>query len=114
MIVDDDRTTCSLLQTLLELDGFEVVLVNQGGEVLAAATEQKPDLILMDYYLSDVKGIDILKGLREQPDFADLPIVMTSGLDVQAEVMVYGATDFLPKPFEPSHLPILFNKLIDG
>ncbi len=114
MIVDDDRTTCALLQTLLELDGFEVVVVNHGDDVIPSASREKPDLMLLDYHLADKRGVDILRTLRSQDAFADLPIVMTSGLDVKDEVMTSGATEFLSKPFEPAHLPVLFNKLIDG
>ncbi|MBF8284969.1 MAG: Two-component system response regulator, partial [Anaerolineales bacterium] len=54
MIVDDDRTMNSLLQTLLELDGFSVVLCPQGNQVLSTATAQKPDVILMDLHIGEV------------------------------------------------------------
>ena len=47
MIVDDDRTTVSLLKTLLEMDGFDVVLVPRGSMVMEKATEEKPDVFLI-------------------------------------------------------------------
>lgn len=112
MIVDDDRTTVKLLQTLLELDGFEISAVGRGMDVLPMLQNVKPDLILMDYHLTDTDGVEILRVLRAMPEYAAMPIVMTSGLDVEDEVMAEGASTFLVKPFEPGDLPNLFNSLI--
>lgn len=114
MIVDDDRTTVTLLKTLLELDGFEITVVGRGADVIPTVEQVKPDLLFMDYHLSDMDGVDILRELRAGGPFMNIPIVMTSGLDVEEEVMAAGATAFLVKPFEPSDLPGLFNQLIDG
>jgi DNA-binding response OmpR family regulator len=112
MIVDDDRNTVKLLQTLLELDGFEVAIAPRGADVMPVAEEAKPDIFLMDYHLSDMDGVEVIRELRVHKDFANTPIVMTSGLDVEDEAREAGATTFLVKPFEPGDLPGLFNTLI--
>ncbi|MFW5708694.1 MAG: response regulator [Chloroflexota bacterium] len=112
MIVDDDRTTVKLLQTLLELDGFEVAVANRGGDVLSMASQEKPDIFLMDYHLSDMEGVDVLRDLRASGDFKETPVIMTSGMDVRDEVMAAGANAFLVKPFEPDDLPKLFQQYI--
>ena len=114
MIVDDDRTTVTLLKTLLELDGFEIEVAGRGADVLPLAARTSPDLFLMDYHLSDMDGVELLRELRAGGPFANTPIVMTSGLDVEDEVMKAGANAFLVKPFEPSELPDLFNRLMAG
>ena len=54
MIVDDDQTTTSLLETLLELDGFEVVSVSRGGDVISRAEEFHPDIVEEDYLIEDI------------------------------------------------------------
>ncbi len=113
MIVDDDRTTVKLLQTLLEMDGFDVTLCPRGGEVMDQARAEKPDLVLMDYHLADMKGLDVLAALRAESEFANLPIVMTSGLDVSYECKAAGADEFLIKPFDPGSLATLFNRIIE-
>ena len=113
MIVDDDQTTVMLLQTLLELDGFDVTSVANGGDVVEAADKEKPDIFLMDYHLADMDGVEVLRDLRAGGPFANTPIVMASGLDVEDEVMKAGANAFLVKPFEPDELPKLFNKLLN-
>ena len=114
MIVDDDRTTVSLLQTLLELDGFEVTVVARGMDVIPKAEANQPELILMDYHLADVYGIQVLRDIRQHENLANVPVVITSGMDVSDEVMAAGANEFLVKPFEPSDLNKLFNRLIKG
>jgi DNA-binding response OmpR family regulator len=113
MIVDDDRTTVTLLKTLLEMDGFEVSLVPRGGMVLEKAHQERPDIFLLDYHLSDMEGTTVAVALRADPQFANTPIVMSSGLNVEDEARKAGASTFLVKPFEPSSLAILFNKLLE-
>jgi DNA-binding response OmpR family regulator len=114
MIVDDDATTTSLLQTLLELDGYEVIVVALGNDVIPKAESDPPDLILMDYHLNDIHGVEILKAIRAHAQFANLPVIMASGMDKSDEVLAAGANHFLTKPFEPADLPILFEKYIQS
>lgn len=114
MIVDDDRTTVKLLQTLLELDGFDISVAPRGADVIPMAEKVIPDIFLMDYHLADMDGVDVLRELRAGGRFVKTPVVMTSGLDVEDEVMEAGANAFLVKPFEPDDLPGLFNRLIAG
>ncbi len=112
MIVDDDRTTVSLLKTLLEMDGFDVALVPRGGMVLEKAHQEKPDIFLLDYHLADMEGTTVIKNLRADPQFVKTPIVMSSGLNVEDEAKKAGANFFLVKPFEPANLSGLLLKLI--
>jgi sigma-B regulation protein RsbU (phosphoserine phosphatase) len=114
MIVDDDQTTTSLLQTLLELDGYDVTVVRRGVDVIPKAEADTPALIMMDYHLTDMEGVDIIREIRAHSTLADIPIIMASGMDVSEEAMEAGANKFIVKPFEPSELPDMFNSLISG
>lgn len=114
MIVDDDQTTTSLLETLLELDGFEVMSVSRGGDVIDKAEQFQPDIFLMDYHLTDTEGVVILREIRQHETLQNLPVIIASGMDVEDEVIAAGANEFLVKPFEPADLPRLFNELING
>lgn len=114
MIVDDDHTTVSLLETLLELDGFDVVVVSRGMDVIPKAETHSPDVILMDYHLTDTAGVDVLREIRIHENLSSLPVIITSGMDVREEVMAAGANEFILKPFEPNDLPVLFNRFISG
>ena len=112
MIVDDDRTTVSLLQTLLEMDGFEVVTAVNGQVALDTAGSTPPDVFLVDYHLSDMDGIELVGHLRSKSRFAQTPIVMASGLDKGDEALAAGVNAFLIKPFEPDDLTALFLNLL--
>ena len=111
MIVDDDRTMTSLMQTLLELDGYDVVVVSRGGDVIARAEQTRPDIIVMDYHLADTYGVEIVKDIRAHSTLYHTPIVIASGMDVSDEVLAAGANEFLTKPFDPDDLPIIFKRL---
>jgi DNA-binding response OmpR family regulator len=112
MIVDDDRNTVKLLQTLLELDGYDVAVAPRGADVLPVAEQALPDIFLMDYHLADMDGVDVIRELRAHATFAKTPIIMTSGLDVEVEALEAGANVFIVKPFEPGDLPGLFTSLL--
>jgi DNA-binding response OmpR family regulator len=112
LIVDDDAVTISLLEMLLELDGFTVLIARRGADVLPKMAEDKPDLMMIDYHLTDVAGVEVIRDVRAHADFKDIPIVMASGMDMSVEAMEAGANEFIIKPFEPSDLPILFNRLM--
>jgi DNA-binding response OmpR family regulator len=112
LIVDDDRTTVKLLQTLLEMDGFEVVVAARGQTALELAAETMPDIFLVDFHLADIEGIELVAWLRSQSAFTTTPIVMASGLNVEDKALDAGADVFLVKPFEPNKLADLFYDLI--
>lgn len=114
MIVDDDAVTVSLLGTLLELDGFEVIVVRRGIDVIPEAEAKNPDIILMDFHLADMEGTEIIKNIRVHDKLSAIPIIMASGMDVSVEALEAGANKFIIKPFEPSDLPKMFNSLISG
>ena len=112
LIVDDDRTTVKLLQTLLEMDGFDVLMAPRGQTALEIAYESSPDIVLVDFHLADMDGIEVVTRLRSDSAFDSMPIVMASGLDMENEALNAGADVFLVKPFEPNSLADLFYKLL--
>jgi len=111
MIVDDDRTTVSLLKTLLELDGFEVSTVADGNQAFNHALNWQPDIFLVDYHLADSDGTDFIKSLRADSAYVETPVIMTSGLNREDEAMAAGANSFLIKPFDPGDLVKLIGEL---
>jgi CheY-like chemotaxis protein len=112
MIVDDDRTMDSLLKTLLELDGYDVVVTAHGDEVLATALAEKPDAVLMDVHIADADGIVLLREIRLHPELRGLPVIMTSGMDLEYECQNSGASAFILKPYPPEELTNKLKKVI--
>ncbi len=112
MIVEDDRTMNALLKTLLELDGFAVVLAPYGELVLSTALAERPDAVLMDVHIADADGMDLLRQIRLHPQLARLPVIMSSGMDMEHECRQYGADAFILKPYPPEQLSNTLKKVI--
>jgi CheY-like chemotaxis protein len=105
LLADDDFTMVSLLRTLLNMEGYQVsTLLDKPGEILENIRLAKPDILLLDVYLGDRNGLDIVQQIRQTPDLKDIRIVMVSGVDKTEECLAAGADRFLLKPYMPNEL----------
>lgn len=104
LIVDDDHTMAGLLKILLEMDGYSVIHEPREGAVIAAVRDEKPDIILMDVFLKDSDGLDLVTEIRAEVDFTNTRIVMTSGMELSEQADAAGADAFLLKPYTPDQL----------
>lgn len=106
LIIDDDKAIRSLLATLLAMEGFEIIKdfdLSQEG-ILKTIQSERPDVVLMDVYIKELNGIDILNFIRSNPDFSKIRIIMSSGQDLRRRCKDAGADGFLMKPYMPSEL----------
>ncbi|PHQ69318.1 MAG: phosphate regulon transcriptional regulatory protein PhoB [Sneathiella sp.] len=107
LIVEDEPAMVELLRYNLESEGFDVASAPDGEEGMLAIEEQSPDLVLLDWMLPKVSGIELCRRLRRNQKFKALPVIMITargeetdrvrGLDV-------GADDYVSKPFSPAEL----------
>lgn len=107
LIVEDEAAIVTMLRYNLEREGYRVYSTGDGEEALTMVKEYKPDLIILDWMLPSMTGIEVCKQLRWSNDTKNIPIIMLSargeegdrirGLDV-------GADDYMVKPFSPSEL----------
>jgi CheY-like chemotaxis protein len=104
LLAEDDRTMISLLKTLLNMEGYEVVALDANADVPAAVHQENPDVLFMDVHMGKQSGLEIVETIRKNPEFANLRVVMTSGLNVKDECLQRGANYFLLKPFMPDDL----------
>ena len=93
-----------MLKKLLELDGFEVIVSPGDDKAVDKVKESRPEVFLVDYHLANHEGTDFVQKVRALAGYAKTPIIMTSGLDHSEDAMAAGATEFLIKPFDPTHL----------
>ena len=103
LVVDDDCMVARIhTHYLATVPGFTVVAtVHTGADALAALTEYRPDLMLLDVYLPDITGIEVLRPARQ--DFPDVDVIVVTAareLDTIREAMQGGAVSYLVKPFE--------------
>jgi CheY-like chemotaxis protein len=104
LIVDDDHTMAGLLKTLLELDGFDVVHEIRPGLLVSTVRAEKPDVVLMDIFMIESYGLDLLTQLRAEKDLTEIRVVMTSGMELGIQARAAGADAFLLKPYTPEQL----------
>jgi len=103
VVVDDDFMVAKIhTQYLGSVDGFTVVAtVHTGADALTALSEFRPDLMLLDVYLPDMTGIEVLRRARQEfPDVDVIVVTAARELDTVREAMQGGAVSYLVKPFE--------------
>jgi two-component system cell cycle sensor histidine kinase/response regulator CckA len=117
LVVEDNPITRRMMRFALESDGFRVVEAGDGQTALAAAAQASPDLVLQDYVLPDMDGIQLIESLRVLPGMAETPVLVVTGLVSQIDALRRQAlehTTFLPKPIEPSRLLDIVRAVLSG
>jgi len=102
LVVEDEAPLLTLLRYNLEKQGFRVEEATDGQEALMKVAEGKPDLILLDWMLPSLSGIEVCRQIRRRPNTRDLPIIMvTARTEDQDSVRALdiGADDYVTKPF---------------
>lgn len=115
LLVDDDPSFVNLTRTFLEGKGLEVIVSTNKKEAIAAFDKHRPSFVLLDVYLPDGSGIDLVSRFRNGNAY--LPILMVSGQSEIEEVvraMRLGATDYLKKPFDYEELFIKIDLALKG
>ena len=113
LLVDDDLEIVQFLATLLELEGFEPVVLTSGTEAVEHLASAPVDLVLMDIAMPDVDGIELCRSLKRDPRTQDVPVFMVSarpGGDVVERARAAGAEQFVRKPFENADLVELIRR----
>jgi signal transduction histidine kinase len=105
LVVDDEPENLSLLSTVLR-PVYQVRAANSGAQALrAAASEPRPDLVLLDVMMPGMDGYEVLERLRMNPATADIPVVFVTALtdaDDEERGLALGAADYIAKPIKPS------------
>lgn len=107
LLVEDEAPLVTLLRYNLEREGFRVATAQHGEEALVMIREETPDLILLDWMLPLVSGLEICRQLRRQSESRDVPVIMLTARGEEADkvrALDYGADDYITKPFSPAEL----------
>jgi two-component system phosphate regulon response regulator PhoB len=107
LVIEDETALVELIRYNLEKDGFRVSAANDGEEGLALLREHKPDLLVLDWMLPHVSGIEICRQIRRKTELRDLPVIMLTARGEEADRirgLEVGADDYIIKPFSPSEL----------
>jgi DNA-binding response OmpR family regulator len=113
LVVEDERHIARFLEFVLKRAGYEVAVVYNGEQALAAVEAFAPDVVLLDLVMPGLTGLEVLKRWRGDPQYAGLVVMVLSARsfgDGPAEVIEAGANDHCTKPIAPS---TLLKKLAD-
>lgn len=115
LVVEDEERIRAVLKYNLELDGFKVYLAQDGQAGLDLANEKRPDLILLDWMMPGLDGLQVLSKLKNDERTKSIPVFMLTAKSMMAEVgraLYEGADDYITKPFDVVELgQILKEKL---
>lgn len=104
ILADDDPGIVDVISIMLEMQGYEVSATRHGGAVLEMSNS-RPDIIILDIWMSGVDGRDICRTLKAEEKTKDIPIILISAShDIRQSALDAGANDFIEKPFEMSEL----------
>jgi DNA-binding response OmpR family regulator len=106
LVVEDDPSVRGLLHTLLSAEGYEVATASDGLAGLVKATAQHPALVLLDLMMPDLGGVRVLEELRDDPELADIPVIVVTGkIDaVPGMRALLGEDNVFVKPFAVAEL----------
>jgi CheY-like chemotaxis protein len=107
LVVDDAPSNVKLLHLILGAAGYRVLDAYSGPEALEILHADRPDAMLLDVRMPGMTGYDVCRKIREDPEFAALPVIMVTALSLADERILgieAGATDFISKPFNKKEL----------
>lgn len=107
LIAEDEDALVTLLRYNLEAEGFTVSVANDGEEALYMVSENQPDLILLDWMMPHLSGIEVCRAIRADKKAANVPIIMLTARGEESDRirgLDTGADDYLVKPFSPKEL----------
>jgi two-component system phosphate regulon response regulator PhoB len=107
LLVEDDDGLAELMRFHLERAGFKVAHTRSGDDALLLARENAPDLVLLDWMIEGLSGLEVCRRLRRLPDTANIPILMITARGEEPDRvrgLDTGADDYVTKPFSPREL----------
>jgi DNA-binding NtrC family response regulator len=114
LIADDEPSNRKILAQELTHKGFAVDTARGGKEALARIESAPPDLVILDYMMPEMSGLDVLRELRKKGN--DTPVILITAygsVERAVEVMKAGAYDFITRPFDPDHIELVVRKAIE-
>src|SRR5215475_12767979 len=114
LIVDDEPSNRNILGQELTHEGYSVLAASDGREALKKLESLRPDLIILDYMMANLSGLEVLKELRKREN--DIPVVMITAygtMERAVEAMKEGACDFITRPYEPDHIALVVRRALE-
>jgi two-component system, OmpR family, alkaline phosphatase synthesis response regulator PhoP len=115
LVADDESHILNVVSLKLRNAGFEVVTASDGQEALELAISERPDLLITDYHMPQLSGLELCRKLKQDPITAKIPAIMLTARGYQLEpkdTEQSGIWRMLSKPFSPRHLLSTVNEVL--
>ncbi len=115
LLAEDEADIRRLITLKLEQAGHVVRAFGDGAAALADAREHAPDLVVLDVVMPVASGLEVCRGLRQDPATADVPIIILTARAQQGDIdsgLAAGASEYIAKPFSPRELAARVNALL--
>ncbi|MBI5180830.1 MAG: sigma-54-dependent Fis family transcriptional regulator, partial [Nitrospirae bacterium] len=114
LVVDDDPDILDLITDRLSAKGFSVIKASNGADALNAIRREDPTIVFLDLQMPKVSGLDVLRTIKMEGLNATVVVISAFGtLENAVEAMKEGAYDFIVKPFDPAHIEVVINKVLE-
>ncbi len=117
LVIDDDPEIRSLLRQVLQQAGFDAWTEPDGEAGLRAACKLRPDVILLDWLLPGLSGLEICRAVRAHPDLAPIPVILITARDQEFDRELgyaAGVDDYVTKPFRGSDVRARVERVLAG
>jgi two-component system phosphate regulon response regulator PhoB len=107
LLVEDEESIITLVRYNLEADGYRVIEARDGEEAMLRVEEEQPELVILDWMLPLLSGVEVCRRIRRSSQLRDLPIIMLTARSEEMDKirgLDAGADDYLTKPFSPAEL----------
>ncbi len=108
LVADDDPDIVDIIQTVLEGEGFQVLVAADGEEALRKVKEERPDLLLLDIMMPKLDGYQVCQQVKDDVSLSSIPVVIISARGQKSDKdkgFRAGVCDYIVKPFDPLELP---------
>ncbi|RCL00982.1 MAG: Response regulator receiver [Candidatus Tokpelaia sp. JSC188] len=117
MIVEDNELNVKLFRDLVEVNGYETILMRGGLNVLEHARKHKPDLILMDIQLPEISGLDVTKQLKADKELCLIPVIAITAFAMKGEeerIRRGGCEDYISKPISVPYFISVIRRFLEA
>lgn len=107
MVIEDEEALALMLKYNLEKEDYDVIVESRGNKALAEIEKHHPSVILLDWMLPEMSGVDICKLIRSKPDIKNIPVIMLTAKGEEEDKvkgLTAGADDYVTKPFSVPEL----------
>ena len=117
LVADDESHILHVVSLKLRNAGFRVITANDGQEAFEMAVQEKPDLLITDYHMPQLSGLELCQKLKQDPATQKIPAIMLTARGYHLEphdTEQSGILRMLSKPFSPRHLLTTVNEVLEG